>query len=244
MNNRIVFSVFFLVVILFIGCKKDSNKYSVLKIGDSNNMIVNYYDTTLVGEINLKRNFAVDVNNDGVKDIMFECIIWSTPSIGKLPTITTYCLNKNVEFFGFSSQDSMFLNLDTVYQNPSDIEVLKIMNINKSCERISNKDSILNISPSFNIFPLNYNDIMKISSGEFKSDTIRLINSSYISPPVETQNGDTTIIENNGFLFECKNFPISKEKYIGFRENGKLGWVKISILDKKTISIHESAVQE
>lgn len=246
MNLKSVLTLMFSGIILY-GCDKtDGIDQSEISIGSYTNMIINYYDTTLIGKYNDPQYFKIDINNDGTDDIQFESELWGSPAVGQNPKSVLKSLNKNVQIYGYQTNDTLFINRGTQIYNASDnkIEVYKYEN--HTCSRINENDSIAKITPSFKVIALDRENKIKISD-TYKSAEITLIDDWYGFPPSSYKAGrDTTIIEYTTFYNDCNNFPIDEIKYVGikFEAESKLAWIKFSVFDKYKILILESGIQE
>lgn len=245
-----MFATIILTGLILVSCKKNNNvlnnKQSEIRIGDYGNMIVNYYDTTLIGGYNSPLEYNIDIDNNGSDDIQFISELWGSPAVGSHPKSTIRCLHPDIQIFGFHINDTSFLNRDTsIQEGPNNtVEIYEIFNY--TCHRIDNTDTILQITPSFKISTLERGDILKIDD-TFNTDTIVLIDDWYSYPPTLIgENGDTTFYEYKKYYNDCNTFPIDETTYIGVKLNteSRLGWIKISIFDKYKILILESGVQE
>jgi hypothetical protein len=233
--------------LIFFGCEDDNNiKTSEIKIGDNSNMIINYYDTTLIGEYNVPKYFNIDLDNDGNDDIQFESELWGSPAVGQNPKSVIKSLSESIQFYGFHRNDTSFLNRDTsVYTGANDMVEI-YYRYNYTCHQIDKNDSILKITPSFKLTPLDRGAVLKMGD-TYKSDTITLINDWYGFPPSYYEiNSDTAIIEYRTYYNDCDEFPLDNIKYIGVRfyNDSRLGWIKVSVFDKYKILIIESGIQE
>lgn len=240
-------AISFLILGLFLfGCeRKITTRSSEIRISDYNNMVVNYYDTILLGVYGMSHFLNLDLDNNGSEDIQFESLEWGSLAAGHHPKSTISCLNTDVELYGFFTSDTLYLNRNTqIIKGINDI-ISIYENYNYSCYKIADNDSILQISPTFKIIPLNKNDILQIDD-TFNCDTITLIDDSYSLPPYPIgNNGDTIIYEFRTYYNNCYTFPSDKIIYIGLKLYKKrLGWIKVSIFDKNKILIHESGIQE
>lgn len=246
MHIKSVLILLFSGIILF-GCDKtDELNKPEINVGSYTNMIINYYDTTLVGKYNDPQYFNIDINNDGTDDIQFESELWGSPAVGQNPKSVLKSVNKNVQIYGYQTNDTLFINRGTqIYNAPENkIEVYKYEN--HTCSRINENDSIAKITPSFKVIALDRENKIKISD-TYKSAEITLIDDWYSFPPLSYNAGrDTTIIEYTTFYNDCNNFPIDEIKYVGikFEAESKLAWIKFSVFDKYKILVLESGIQQ
>ena len=241
--------LFIALELIFFSCKKKIDnvmRTSEIKIGDYSNMIINYYDITLIGEYNAPKYFNIDLDNDGNDDIQFMSELWGSPAVGQNPKSTIKSLSNNVQIYGFQSNDTSFLNRDTsIYTGANNIIEI-YYRFNYTCHQIDKNDSILKITPTFKLTPLDKCEILQVND-TYNSNTITLIDDWYSLPPSYNEiNSDTTIIEYTTFYNDCNDFPLDEIKYIGvrFKNDSRLGWIKLSVFDQYKILILESGIQE
>lgn len=234
----------------FTSCDKSDDTNNSLtrdkiEIGDHSNMIINYYDTILIVDYNSSKYINLDLNKDGIEDIQFESKLWGTLASGQHTESIVKSLTNDIQFFGYFSNDTSFFHKTTsVHNDLSNYVEIHIMN-NYSCQRATNNDSVLNTTSQFHVFPINQGDEIEITDN-FNSDTLILIEDSYCygSSSYE-KNSDTLIVEYMCYNKDCNSFLLDEEKYIGvrFKNESKLGWIKISISEKYKIHILESGIQ-
>lgn len=233
--------------LIFFSCEDDNNiKTSEIKIGDNSNMIINFYDTTLIGGYNQPKIFNLDLDKDGNDDIQFESGVWGSPGLGQHPKSVIKSLSDNVQIYGFESNDTSFLNIDTSSYAGANNIIEIVYSYNYTCQQIDKNDSILRITTSFKLTPLDRGDILK-TDDTYNSDTITMTNDWFSYPPLHYKiNSDTAIIEYTTIYNCCNDFPLDEIKYIGvrFENDSRLGWIKLSVFDKYKILILESGIQE
>jgi hypothetical protein len=245
--------ILILFLLIIVSCVKEKNgidiESDIIAFGDYSNMKINYYDTILIGGYNNAQNLDIDVDNDSISDIRFISEVWGSPGVGQNPCSKIWCLKNNVEILGYYKNDTSFLNRITRVLDGSNNTIEIYEYFNYSCHRQDETDTILSIYwDSFKILAKNKKDQIKLSD-TFKSDSITLIDDWYGYPYTIVGYGeDTTRYMVRTFYNDCNNFPLDDIKYIGLkiRENDivKLGWIKISIIDKFKILILESAMQK
>ena len=254
MMRNILILIFALGLMFIISCNKeddDNNNEPVvtpteIEVGETENMLINYYDTTLIGEYNTLGTIKLDVDNDGNNDILLTSILWGSPEIGDHPRTTINCLNDQTELYGFNTNDTSFLNVHIKIVNGPGSSVEVHERHSYTCHRIDESDSVLQITPAFKILPLDRGDILKLSD-TFSSDSIVLTDDWYRTQQIVTGvSGDTTFYEYEVYYNDCNSFSSDEVKYIGIRMNdeSKLGWLRINISEKYKILILESAIQE
>lgn len=241
--------IFFLLV---LSCKKDkiiSNNRN-LTFGNYSNMIVNKYETLLVGSYRYPNSFNLDVNNDQSEDIRLTSEVWGSIVIGRnLRRSVIECLNLNVQILGYFVNDTTFL----VRNKSVNIGLNNQLQIDSfysyRCRRSFKTDSIVGIALNrFKVLAQIKGDIIKNSS-TFKSDLIILIDDSYTSSYLNSKiSPDTSVYSHFTFHNDCNSFPMGQIVYIGIKlikDNiEKLGWIKLSIFENNKIFILESAIQE
>ena len=247
MMIRIIF-IFIFLLIISEGCKKDNNEVvknlTEIEVGEYENMIINNYDTTLIGDYNNSKNFKLDIDNDGDDDIMFVSELWGSPAIGMHPKTMIVCLKKQAKLYGIHTNDTSFLNINTriVVGANNTIEVYKYYNY--TCNRIDDSDSVLKVIPVFKLLLLNRGDVLH-ANDVYNSDTLVLTNDGYGFYPVISQEvNDTLYYEYKYYYNNCNVFPLDKIKYIGVLLGDKLAWIKISIFNKYKILILDSGIQK
>ena len=209
-------------------------------------------DTIIIGGYYSPKYFDIDINSDGVSDISFMSEQYGSPAMGLHPRTKIFCLNSQCELFGYYSNDTTFFNDTIVFlQNEQSDTVtdayLKAIN---SCQPIGIDDSIDVLYQAFRIKVLAEND--SISNADiFKCDTLFLTNEGYSAFPYYYLSGagtDTVFYFTTSTIRGCNNFPPNLIRYIGLKMNvsgvEKLGWIKLSIIDKYKITIHQSAIQD
>ena len=247
---RINFLLILSLLFINLSCKKDNDELAKdlteIKVGEYENIVVKYYDTTLIGGYHSPKTFKLDIDNDGSYDIMFTSELWGSPGVGMHPRSMITCMNEQTKLYGFNTSDTSYLNQDFKIFNGSNNTVEVYEYYNYTCYRIDKLDSILKITPSAKVLPLNKFDVLK-QSDIFNSDAFILLDDKYHYPTFKTgENGDTLFYETTTYFNDCNSFPLAEVKYIGISlsNKSKLGWVKFSIFDKYKILILESGVQE
>lgn len=244
---------FVLVLILLSGCDKEGhsfrqNKFEV-EFGNYSNMNLTLVDTVLIGSYNRPEFIKYDLDGDKIDDIGFESTVWGSPAIGGHPKATIFCLHEDAKLLGYQQNDTSFLNTYIRIDNGQGGIVEIYENINVSCHRIDESDSILNIA--FDNFKLETHLKSEEFSPEdlFRSDTIVIATDSY-SYPIDQINicEDSTKYISRSFINGCDDLPQDKICYLGLKIlDGKketLGWIKISISNQYKIHILETAVQK
>jgi hypothetical protein len=233
--------------IIFFSCDKEGSDYpEILKVGDDKDMIIEYYDTTIIGGYYTPELFNIDIDYDGIDDIQFESVIWGSPAIGQKHKSVIKSINQEVQFFGCPAMDTLFVY--NVFDTISGVEneVIIYQSIISSCYRNNENDSIADVTPSFKLIPLQRDDYID-KNDAFKADTIILNNEShnYHNSFFQTGN-DTVLYRNYEFLNDSYTFPSNEIRYIGYRveKDSRLGWIKIGVFDRYKISIIESAIQK
>jgi hypothetical protein len=244
-----IVAVLFLFV--FSSCKKE-NKEPLIRpdsiiIGDYTDMVRHTYDTVIYYQGN-GSGIDLDIDNDNTGDVRLVSEMWGSVGLGHHPRSQIMCLNKNVSLSGYLTSDTTFFYLDRniVPWSDSIVHVDEISTF--SCHSINVDDTILDIAPDrFKISAKRLYD--KINQEDtFKSDSVILIDESYLYPPLIITKQDTVIYKYESFFNDCNIFPQNSVSYIGLRimnGNGiKYGWVKLSVVDNNKIIIFETAIQQ
>ncbi len=243
--NKYNLLIFIALSILLFACGDDDDiKSPEIRIGERAGMIVNTFDTTLIGGYYDPSVLNIDLDNDGQNDLQFESIISGSMGVGHHPESSARCLHPNVQIYGTHTIDTTFLNRQTNIYDGNPVEIWKYSH--SSCFRIDAADSILRTKSAFVLNPLDKDDLLDIS-GSFSADTIRLYRDYFGYPcDMEIINSDTTIIHCATFNYTCNNFPSDEIKYIGvkFENSERLGWIKLSLFEGYKILIMESGIQE
>lgn len=230
-------------MILF-SCNERKLRKNEVIMGDFTNVDIIQYDTIVAGGYYAPISYSIDLDNDGVDDIQFACGISGSPAVGMIPYASVTCLHQGIQFLGYERNDTSFLNIDTSsYVDGYGVTVL-VTRYNYSCEQISDDDSILSITPTFKLTPLENGDKITIED-TFKSDTVTLYSGSYGYPADYYQiNEDTAMVEQTYFYRNCISFPQESVKYIGvrFADDSRLGWIKVNLFGSYKILVLESAI--
>ncbi|MCW8897774.1 MAG: hypothetical protein OQJ96_04200 [Flavobacteriales bacterium] len=237
-----------LVFIVFFqyGCKKnyvEINK-STLTMGDYNNVNTIYYNDTVVGIYIQPQHYQIDIDNNGIYDIEFECTYAGSPGTGPKYGSSVKSLSPNVAIFGYHNTDTIFIHKDTSVV-PDTISIKIYHKTTYTCSRMSPNDSINSITPSYKTTPLNNQDNIQLND-TYHSTSIKLQDTETGSIIYSGGNIDTTFYSVVHFKNNCFSFPMNQPKYIGVKliNQNKLGWIKINLLDRHKIYIEESAIQK
>jgi hypothetical protein len=239
-------SFFILIILLFaFGCERNSKtRNSEIRVGDYNNMLVNFYDTILDGGYSSPDTFNLDLDNNNIADIQFISEVWGSAGMGHHPKSAIKCLNNNVELFGYFTSDTLFLNRSTQLSEGTNNTFFKHQYFKYTCQKIDTIDSIVKIAQNFKVIAINRKDALN-HFNVFNSDTCILKDDNYTLPFWLYNDGDTVIYKFEEYYNNCNNFPLDNINYIGLKlDNERLGWVKISIFDQNIMMIYESAIQE
>jgi len=245
------------VCFCLITCKKDniSNIESdKLIIGNNTNLIINQYDTVLIGEYYYLHYIDIDVNSDKISDFRFISEIWGSAGLGHHPRSVILCLNTNSLLYGILKNDTNYLHrsTSTYTYTLSDTETNKRVEIrnsnNYTCSKLGANDSIISIQTGqFKIGTKRKGAILN-KFDLFKSDTCTLIDDWFDYPTFPIIKNDTTVYNYTSVNYTCDSYPSDEICYIGIKirdsHSEKIGWIKISISDKYKISIMESAIQK
>lgn len=244
--------ILILTILSLMSCDKDDDEFVITKevvFGNYVNMMVNYYDTILIGGYNNSQNLDIDINNDNIYDIRIISNIWGSPGLGQNPCSKIWSLNNNIEILGYFKTDTSFLNRSTMI-SPGANNITEIYEYyNHTCHMIDESDSILAVYENvFKISPKDKNERLSLDD-TFKSDSITLIDDRYGFPFWGEEYGqDTVRYTVTSFYNDCNSFPLNEIKYIGLKilsdNSEKLGWIKLSIIDKYKILVLETAIQE
>ncbi|HNY60195.1 MAG TPA: hypothetical protein PK692_08470 [Bacteroidales bacterium] len=247
MSNRTVKFLFLFIIIQLIGCTKSTiERAPEIKAGDHSGMIINFYDTTLIGGYYSQKAYNIDLDNNGLDDFQFVSWIWGSPGMGQIPQASINCLHCSAKVLGIVTTDTMYLNRDTlIFEGTQPRTWDMYLMFNYSCIRISSNDTILNTNLTFKINPLERDDKIRKSDPAI-CDSLTLTSGNKNSwPMLIGVSGDTTIYRYDIDHNNCNNFPLEKNVYLGvLLDDERLGWIKINIINNFKIIIHESGIQE
>ncbi|MGF7139878.1 hypothetical protein [Roseimarinus sediminis] len=234
-------------VLFLFSCQEDQEpKSSIIKTGDYSHMQVNSYDTLVIGEYNEASSFNIDLDRDGTDDVQFESTIWGSSEVGYHPRSIVKTLHDDVQFFGYSTIDTLFFNESSYTRELKDGAVLITQTLNYTCHRKEENDSILRITPTFKLIPLDEGEQLS-EDNIFASAIITMKNEGYTIPIAQYETSrDTFYNVQEQQMKDCfEAFPPEQIKYIGIKlENGsRLGWIKTGLFSKYKILILESAIQ-
>jgi hypothetical protein len=241
------------ITLYLIACKKEvssiptSDKFLIGMT--SSDIMINQYDTLLVGGYHNLLYFDLDVNGDKNPDFRLTSEIWGSPGLGYHPIALIYSLNSNCMIYGKSITDTAFFNRDSIiYYNDPSYKIVKYNIFNYSCKRNFQNDSVLEIkSNQFHITPLFKNDYIN-NSEFFKADTSILVDSIDSNVSGFTISNDTAIWNYYNYDNSCNSFKNDEICYIGIKiktmNSEKLGWIRLSISESYKILLFESAIEK
>lgn len=213
----------------------------IIHFGDTTGMIFRVIDSTsFVGNYGMGY-FSIDANNDGIEDAQLITEDVGSAGLGHANVITLKCKNRHIAWYGETFQQEAYYHADSTswyYVDPDypqfdSIHFIDILQI-RTCERIADTDSIIDITEKLSIFDNNYGDELK-KSDYFKTADVILKNRSYEIYSEPTGWGTSTLIHYVYLIKDnCDYFPLQEEKYIGFKytdndNTERLGWIKIII---------------
>ncbi len=238
-----------IITVFLISCEKDNIiRKSDITFGDYTNMIVTNHDTILVGGYHDTQKLDIDIDNDNVKDIRLISEIWGSPGLGQNPCSKIWSLHDKMLINGYFTNDTSFLNRSTrIFSGPNNTtEIYEYYNY--TCHQIDESDSILHIYyDMFKLLPMDRGNPLNMNDS-FKADSITLIDDWYGNPYTQEYYGtDTVLFKVNTFYNDCNVFPLDVIKYIGFKledeGESRLGWIKLSVIDKFKVILLETAIQ-
>ena len=238
-------------MVFLLQCRKQDRLTTIpseIVFGTKANLLVQNYDTVLIGGYHNKIYLDLDVNNDGENDVRFGSEIWGSPNLGQNPKSTISPLHNNLFLSGITKDDTTFLNIIQNTETSSGNAVKVYSYYRFSCIRISIDDSIYTLSPGqFKLVSKSVDETLK-KTDYFKSEPFILADNYPISYSTPVISNDTTYYKQSTTNKSCDYFPADKIGYIGFKlihqDTEKLGWLKISINNNYKISILESVIQQ
>ncbi|NOX85279.1 MAG: hypothetical protein GXO86_04840 [Chlorobi bacterium] len=253
MKTRVI--IYVALLILLSACHK--NKEDVddepvptvenkISIGQNENMQINVYDTTIIGDYNWPVRFNLDINNDSIYDIQFECVVNGSPEVGDLPNSTIKVLHNNIGIFGLRDTDTIWEHIYTHTYNKDDGTVLITKYHAHVCTRKDSSDKIYKIKPLSYFFPLDQGDTIS-EYDVYVNDKSLIADTDCFYIEYGETHGDTTINHYQSCGNSCFiPFPLETESYIGvmFLNEKKLGWIRFELLKKHVIHVFESGVQK
>lgn len=214
-----------------------------IKVGETENMLVNNIDTLFVATRNHgeKNSYLLDINNDGIFDFQYGIAYWGNPD-GDYKNCHIYCLNPSAALNVYTSTDSIYFSTKTSSDNSGTwIEIYERWICNDSTE----SDSLMSIVDRTNINTFYTDDIISISDS-WVTDSLIMYESPSYTYDEQVKKGDTTITTYIREESICRQIPVDDDFYIGIRLNineiDKLGWIKIKYR-REDCYIYETAIQ-
>jgi hypothetical protein len=235
------------LVLFSLSCDNNDKDISApeIEVGEYTDMIINYFDTTLIATFNSEVTYNIDLDKNGIDDIQLKSKYYHGAGAGTQKSSVITSLNDNVELYGFHTNDTLFLHRDTVLSQGN--IYFNIYEYNTyTCQLIDENDSIQSITPNFSLISLDKEDILSIDD-TYHADTITLYNGDTKPSVVDViYQGDTAIWQYTTYYRACDNLPLDEIKYIGVRlqDESKIGWIKLYLFDSYKVSLLESGMQE
>ena len=241
--------LYLLVLVVTFACKKEE-KEDFIQMGKTNKMIINSYDTLLVGGYNTASVLEIDINKDGVNDFKLKSEIWGSPGMGQHPAASIACLSENCSIKGQLVNDSTFYRsfVHSYYgENGSPFYIQYYQTYSNI--RINEYDSVFSIlTDVFKVNYLNYSDVI-YQSDLYQSKNFVLTEgySATIDGPYPNVTNDTVRSYFVTHYYNSNTIPDNTLSYIGVKlkssNEEKLGWIKLGVTDSYKIILLETAIQ-
>jgi len=240
-----------LLVLVIASCKKDdeSNNNKEIKLGDYAGMVVNRYDTLIIGGYNQSVYFDLDVNNDSSSDFRITSEVFGSPGMGQHPLAKILSLNSACLFNGTFSDDTTYFHFQRDTFSGDNLSPVTITNTTSySCRKIGSADLIVSIQSD--AFTISYfsSDETILRSDDYRADTLKL-NYDFVTDvnfPIVLI--DTTIYNYVNHDNSCHSIPNDQLLYLGIKITGindeKIGWIKICVVDNYKVLLLETAIQK
>ena len=242
--------LYLLVLVVTFACKKEE-KNNFIQMGKTNKMIINSYDTLLVGGYNTSSVLEMDINKDGINDYKLKSEIIGSPGMGQHPTASIACLSENCTIKGQLLNDTTFYKsfVHSYYgENGSPLFIQYYQTYSKI--RTNEYDSVFSIQT--NVFKVNYLDDSDVihQSDLYQSKNFVLTEgySTTIDGPYPDMTNDTVRIYYVTHNYNSNVIPNNTLSYIGLKlksaNEEKLGWIKLGVVDNYKIILLETAIHE
>jgi hypothetical protein len=249
--DRLHFFLFFSLTLLVLsggmmGCRKKTREYSgSIVVGDYSVVMLQKIASTIQPGYPGENRFEMDVNKDGIQDLVISCFNAGSPGGGSLPGSRIATLNTDIQLFVVDRPDSSFFYLSRDTTRTGDT-VLCYTRTYTGCKRKSALDSLI-FSGSILLPEI-------VSSGSPLSKDFKwapldfTLGSTPYTQPTVTFGGPDTLnisvpeVENN-----CNRPAIGQEIYYGIRmkegDSFRLGWIRLKLEGKGTVYIEEVALE-
>ena len=224
----------FLIALLMIAmaCQKDPDpNNNGQDPSTTDGMIVTIYDTIMEYDDNSKP-FILDLNGDGTDDIKIETVYDGPLTIGNYQTLSLYCLNGSIEVLGDSIVKETYSHRDTTITTNNGWTTTTYGYTFSTCDKVDETDYVGNTK----VFELQASDAKDPLSlnDHFQFAEVKIFRENFSYSLYDPDEATQTVMGNhNKYIYDCWNFPIDEEKYIGFKliTNGetRLGWLKIKL---------------
>ncbi len=248
--DKVLLIVFSGLVLLSCEEKEDISvrKISEIIVGDHSNMTINTYNKKLIGTYNVPEYFSIDIDNDSIDDIQFKSRLWGSPAVGNHPMSEISTLSDNVQIYGYQNNDTTYVNrdIDTSTYTETDCSIALYKTYNYTCHQIDENDSILKITSTNKLSPLDSGDVINTDE-TYYSDTFVFYNDGYTDPATGLSIiNDTAIYIVKNYYNDCDDYPMDEIKYLGvrFKNDSILGWVKLKVYNGYKILILESGINK
>ena len=232
--------------LLIVSCERQEKiRTDHIIIGNTFNLIVDSHDKVVVGDYPVPGIYEIDLDLDGVFDYKLKSYVDKFFPGGYLPGADIECLHKDAYFFTNIVRDTIyFTGHDTTIQNEGDTTYVRYYD-QYDCFNISGNDSIVSIRDIEVVKEVPVGKEIK-NTDYFTTDTLILNQPSYETEYKRLYVSQDTVFYNVKSYYCTKKHRIGKDKviYIGLKVKGKLGWLRMSVLDSYDLVIFETAIQK
>ena len=255
-SNYLFIYCFFLIVSLgaIYSCNKNDDNLIVepsqptsIIIGDSLNLYFKKYENEKLVFFQPRQACYIDIDDNGVNDVMFESEISMAMGTGFRYNIGCVCLNDSIEICSVDNIDSIYVFIDTVFNDSGKDGVYARIQKWYSCSKENLDYNAVSAHEREYVRRFKLQDTLFFSNF-FSNSEFVLRNNGYTQPPtIQYTRNDTSYYLKEYRVYFCHMFPRDGDAYLGLKitknQKNYLGWIKISIIDGYEVTIHESAVQ-
>ena len=202
-----------------------------IRFGDTTGMKVTTYNTIM--EFDEAWNpIVLDLNNDGTNDIRIKTYYDGPLAIGKFQELTLHCLS-SIKIHGESIEKESYSHRDTTITTYGDWTNIIYNYIYSTCGKIEENDPV-STSTILEVTANDFNDHLSLDDAfVFGNPFLFRENIEYTLMHDSNEEEHIVTGSHNKYIYDCWNFPVDEEKYIGFRitknGNSRYGWLKIKL---------------
>jgi hypothetical protein len=244
---KMIASLFLLLSLAFVfqACKKDPVYEGILRMGDTEQAEVTFYNTLLYPGYDVGLNHGIDLDGDGVKDLTFyvELVTESTSTVSPLARIRT--LHEGCEVLAVQAWDSTYMREGQQYSTTPAGDPAIISWRTFSCRMETTAFQLDTVTSRYDIAAKTLGSPVQ-AYGDFRSGSFDLILPNTNEMELVNVIDGTYYYSVETHVKDCPKFPQDTKCYIPVRlmtkKGPRLGWVLIRN-DGLSIEIFEWALQ-